>query len=384
MDQDRPEEVQHAGDRTEPEESTGSPAVEESPPELEWSLPAKIGFIFTGVVLPTICLLIYGSGIIGPYVSWQTGEISDYARLLLTTKPSLPFYPFLLYCMASMTCMIVQPQRYAQRFMARLGIYTGVGIAVQYFILLGLQLSEPSLLIGFVFVPMLALVLWGCAWLISWLDSDHITNFPLVIRAILGVVASLFLVCGCIPPIPLVCSTTWALIAYSMMSWRLLHRGGRGPWQFSLAQLFAFVTWLAAYFGAWRMSVMLMLTEYAKLPTTPPEGCYICTAAARGHRWFVGLQAVRADANNVYRINDQTRYLKAAEITLAATCPRMHRLTRAVYDRVGPVAARLLVHPLAADVAYLAMKPAEWAARAFFAAAMPEASRLARRLYRGP
>ena len=130
------------------------------------------------------------------------------------------------------------------------------------------------------------------------------------------------------------------------------------------------------------MSVNLMLIEYAKLPTTPPDDCYVCTAAARGHSWFVGSRVICEDANDVLRINNQTRYLKAAEIVLAATCPRLHRLARTVYNCVGPEAAKLLAHPLAADAAYLTLKPAEWAARAFLAVVLPQASRLAQQLYR--
>ncbi len=386
MEQDRPEEVQHAEDGNEAEELIGTPVVEEALPEWKWMPMSKAGYIFTGVILPIICFLLVGSGFPSPLAGWQTGELSDYCQLLLFSLEScLPFYPFLLYAMACMTCMVVRPERYSQQFMVRLGIYMGVGLALQYFILLVLTIPEP---VDFTRFPLLAIFLWGGAWLIAWLLFRRGVNGTVINLSRVAVIAAIIMVCVFIPSlcfwIALVSSTTWAIIAYSMMSWRLLRRGGRGPWQFSLAQLFVFVTWLAAYCSAWRMSVMLMLAEYAKLPTSPPERCYVCTAAARGHRWIVGSQAVRADANNVYRINDQTRYLKAAEITLAATCPRMHHLARAVYDRMGPPAARLLVHPLAADAAYLAMKPAEWAARAFFAAALPEASRLARRLYRRP
>jgi len=35
-----------------------------------------------------------------------------------------------------------------------------------------------------------------------------------------------------------------------------------------------------------------------------------------------------------------------------------------IYDRIGPRLARRLRHPLAADLAFLSLKPAEWATRA--------------------
>jgi hypothetical protein len=51
--------------------------------------------------------------------------------------------------------------------------------------------------------------------------------------------------------------------------------------------------------------------------------------------------------------------------------PRTHRSLRAFYDGVAPPLAARLRHPLAADLAYLSLKPAEWAVRAAFAAAAP-------------
>ena len=396
MEQDRPEEIQHIQGGYEPEESARAPAGEEAPPEWEWSPMTKIGFIFAGVIVPISCFGLVGLGFSPFDAHWQSEKLSDYCRLLFSLESCLPFYPFILYPMTCISYMVFWPRQSARRFVVRFGVYTGVAISLQYIILIGLALDDDWLGVVFFAVGQLAvsIIMLGGIWSTRYIyykydkvDSDG-SRPHFFLAYVLRPVGLLLVLFHLIPP---VCSyfstfysTTWSLIAYSMMSWRLLRRNGREPWQFSLAQLFVFVTWLAAYCSAWRMSIMLMLAEYAKLPTTPPERCYVCTAAARGHRWFVGSQAVRTDTNNVSWLNDQTRYLKAAEITLAATCPRMHRLARAVYDRMGPPAARLLVHPLVADAAYLAMKPAEWAARAFFAAAMPEASRLARRFYRGP
>ena len=76
------------------------------------------------------------------------------------------------------------------------------------------------------------------------------------------------------------------------------------------------------------------------------------------------------------------RYLKAFELVWARVAPRGHRLCRRCYDRLGPAAAAMLVHPLAADLAYAALKPAEWTARAALAALVPRGGERARRLYR--
>ena len=180
----------------------------------------------------------------------------------------------------------------------------------------------------------------------------------------------------------LLCSTPWAIASYAVMAVYVFRNSGVKRLQFSLAQLLAVVTWLAAYLGAWRTSFIWMLQEYAKLPTTPSEHCYVCTAAARGHRRLVGAEEYTAPDGTIHRVNDQMRYLKAAELLLASTSPPVHRVARRVYDRIGPILAAGLVHPLLGDVVYLSLKPPEWLSRAGLALVLPGRRPLIRRIYR--
>ena len=115
-----------------------------------------------------------------------------------------------------------------------------------------------------------------------------------------------------------------------------------------------------------------MLHEYSRLPTSPPDDCYVSTAAARGHRSLVRSREHVSRGGNVYVVNAQMRYLKAAELLLASVSPAAHRGCRLMYDRVGPVLASALVHPVLADAAYLGLKPAEWLARGVLALVLPE------------
>jgi len=184
----------------------------------------------------------------------------------------------------------------------------------------------------------------------------------------------------------LVCATPWAVAAYGSMAFCLLRNRNvyrRPRVQFSLMQLLGFFTWLGAYLGAWRLSVMWMLQEYAKLPTEPPHDCYVCTAAARGHRRLVGTEVVASRGGASHLVNDQMRYLKAAELVLASITPDGHRVCRRLYDRVGPMLAGLLVHPVLADLAYLTLKPPEWTARAALRVLLPGCGAVVGRMYRG-
>lgn len=243
-------------------------SAEAVPPEWKYSQPLSAGYLYAGVILPVICLIAFGTGIFGPNVNWPSGSISDYGMLLLKVKPSLPFYPFLLYCMVCMTAMAIAPWRYSQWFSIRLGIYTGVILAIQYYILLGFILSKEF---GLISVTIFAVLLFGCAWLIKWFSFDAKPRSLLFFLSFLMDLGMIVLLLTCFPLFylffnPMLCSTTWAVIAYVMLSWRLLRRNKKDSWQFSLAQLFIFISWLAAYFSAWRISVTLMLEEYAKLP----------------------------------------------------------------------------------------------------------------------
>ncbi len=131
-------------------------------PVWRWSWPSRVALLFTGVILPVICFAIDV-----PFrPDWQSGNLGDYAKLLLLHKPACPFYPLLLYCMACMTLMIFKPARFSRRFIVRLGIYSGVLVAIQYWVVFGLALGEganiPESLLAFLFMSTFATAIpWG-------------------------------------------------------------------------------------------------------------------------------------------------------------------------------------------------------------------------------
>jgi hypothetical protein len=125
-----------------------------------------------------------------------------------------------------------------------------------------------------------------------------------------------------------------------------------------------------------------MLEEYSRLPKNAPPTCFVCTAAAKGHPSVVRSQRYIACDAAVYAVNDQLRTLKAFELLLAHVSPRGHRVCRWAYDRVGPLLAAILCHPLLADLGYFALKPVEWFARSVLAVAIPGARISIQGLYR--
>ena len=309
------------------------------------SKPVGLATLFAGVVLPLICFAISYPD----RPDWQSGQPTAYAQLLLAHKESAPLYPFLLYCMTSMVLLFANPARFRENAWVRFGIFSGVLVAAEYWVLF--QVAFGISMIWQVLGSALAAFLpWG-----TWQFSGLLFRERRV--WILGG-ASVFLLAfaAVFPPviiIPLWCSTPWALAAYVATSFRLI-RGSETRFRFSLAQLLGFVSWFAAHCSAWRLSYVLMLQEYSRLPITPPERCFVCSAVAGGHRRVVRGEEYFAPSGTAYRVNDQLRVLKAFELLLTSISPRGHLACRWIYDRLGPRLAAMLLHPLFADAAYFA------------------------------
>ena len=372
--------------------STSSPFLDR-PTVWRWSLIAKITFMAVGVVLPILCFAVaLFTNILMP--SWQSGQLGVYASLLLKAPSAVVFFPFLLYCMMSMTAMVFRPAPNSKRFWVRLGIYSGVLLAFQYHLVLSIsaiQLDGAGILFFFL-APVIAAIIWLVLYNLVLFFQGIRSNpqYPKIVLLSNVFLAFLIATFVAYPTlffiliiVPFFFATSWCILAYATMTWHLLHRHREARWQFSLAQLLAVVGWVAAYCGSWRWSINLVLVEYAKLPTEAPHDCYVATAAARGHRRLVGTQPVNKISGQTFLANNQMRYLKAAELVLKTTCPTIHLWCRAVYDRLGPRLASWLVWPVLADVAYLALKPAEWTARGVLLLILPGGGAVVRRLYRG-
>ena len=124
-----------------------------------------------------------------------------------------------------------------------------------------------------------------------------------------------------------------------------------------ISKVFAFsLAWLSALAATVYAKIIAARQAYDALPDTPPEGCFIVTAAARGNRRFVGSTPNPATGRME---NAQLARMRAFERYLIANHPAAHRLLRKAYNRVGPAVARRIRRPLVADLAYVLIKPLE-------------------------
>ena len=258
-------------------------SVEPTGPRAEVSWRLRFVWAFAGVLLPTVCFVI-GFPI---QPSWQSGNVEDYAALLLSHEASLPLYPLLLGCMTSLSLLSAQPARFAKSRWVWLGIFSGVVLAVEYWLVFQATMGVTGTGTWFPkrylqTVPLSAIIIavpWFGGRLLIYGLSLLPANGRMVVVAgllVLMPVAFPYLAVLC-----LFCSTPWAVAAYgSAAVWLVRQR--KSPYlRYTLAQLLAAVTWLAVNFAAWRTAYEVMLVKYASLPLTAPD-CFVCTRQPRG------------------------------------------------------------------------------------------------------
>jgi len=358
------------------------------------SWPVRIGLLGSGLVVPIVSLRI-ARELSAP--AWQSGEVSAYASLFLANT-ALVFSPFLAYAIGAFVLVLFVGDRAARHFAVRFGVYSGMVLCLQFILaalaaiggnqggsgsdsvlVLACGLGGTLIPLGLVWVAIKITRRWGNHWIWRFLGCAELV-FTVTVVLAPSPVEIVTTVAYATLAVALIAAPFWALATYVGVSVFVYRQyGGRG--QYRLSNAMCLMTWLATYLGTLRISVTRAVEQYALLPTTRPDNCYVSTAAARGHPALVRSQRWLAPDGTVMAVNWQMRRLKAAELALAAVSSRLHAVLRGGYDRVGPRLAGWLSHPLAADAAYLSLKPAEWVAAMMLRALVPNFNSLASRLY---
>ncbi|MCA9216346.1 MAG: hypothetical protein KDB27_24930 [Planctomycetales bacterium] len=323
----------------------------------------RFKFFVTGVAIPLICLLCSEMLMSTPTQPWQSGELEHHMVLLLVWPANGPFLPLILYSAVCMAWWTIKPNS-AERLIVRFGIYTGVILSIHFLVVLAVATSTlPMILIA---APIYAFGLATVAFTVSylWRRGKRFSIKHLIgLTAIVGIVAAL---ARRDPQIQrtlmgTIASVTFALVAGPMLNLVTYIRAAievrRSGTNGQRLLVFSGIAWLVAWAGAWRASIELMFIEYAKLPTTNPN-CYVSSAAAHGHRRFVG-----AAIQNGTTANMQMCRLKLLEFGLRAASPLLHRSIRETYDMYGPLLAKTCRQNVwFADTTYLLLKPIEYIA----------------------
>ena len=243
--------------------------------------------------------------------------------------------------MISLGLLTAVPDRFAENRWVRLGIYFGVVLSIEYWLLFLAADPYPGTARSFPWMYLQGVFLSGIAVAAPWLVclliicskrlSTHVQVFAVAVLIIVAVLGFPFAAVLC-----LLCSTPWAVACYGSAAIWLVRRRRDLHFRCTLAQLLSAITWLAVNFAAWRTAYQLMLAKYVTLPTTPPQDCFVCSAAARGHSIVVRSTSLHCADGRQVVVNDQLRAFKAFEPLILLLSPVVHRAMRRVYNRVGP------------------------------------------------
>lgn len=348
---------------------TTSPVSESAFRPLSWW--ARSAFIFAGILIPIGSHLLSLSG--APTAPlWQTGELGDKLSFILSPQAGFVFYPLMIYAIACLTLYLIFDSDKRVAFWVQLGIYGGVPVALWYSIVLDITIidspGEILLVIGQFGGPLAIYVLLRFfEWLhrktiipIGWYIIAIIVVGGILVGCVFDPDSTLGLVVGGPMVASLTCGPVWAFLVYTYASLRLL-RDPRNPGQLETLEKLSGVLYFAYAFAACPISVLFSLNKYSSLPTQPVSQCYVVTAAARGHRRFVGSKIELIDGIEL-PINTQLSRLWAFERLLKQTWPQGHHTLRFIYDGIGPKLAARVSNPWLADMAYLSLKPVEWTA----------------------
>ncbi|MGN6544148.1 MAG: DUF6688 family protein [Aureliella sp.] len=324
-----------------------------------------------GAMMPLICFAFTTRGA-GPFHEWQSGNFSAYAAQLLRPSAWLPFTLWLSFSIVALSCWAFQPSS-ARHWWVRLGLYSGVILALQYWVIVVSCTSVVTLIMSAFVLPVVftvSILLEALAKNCKRFQIWHL--LCLTSLAAVGAAVFRFLPENLIEPALFMClvalaaAPTLCLIAYVRAAWAV-STSTRSQLDKPYRFIGAFVCWLLGWLISWRFAVQAMFDEYSRLPVNPPN-CYFANAAAHAHQWLGGRrglperrQFLAENAQVVFAEATLTmKRLKFLELALLATAPRVHRFIRRYYDRWGKPAARYCSrHVWFADLTCVGLKPVE-------------------------
>ena len=330
----------------------------------------RFKFFASGFLFPLVCLIVIATTAGASFSAtapWQSGRLQDYITVLIRPPGIFWFYPFLFYSMCCLVLWCINPIRFSNSQPIRLGLFSGVFLAFAFMVLLSIVTAFVGQVMALFVMTGLAAVTWLLTRIAGKLIRFSILNL-MVLTTIVALLLTigmsrglnsddaarsvsivLLFVCGAAPTTALVAFVRVSVAAFAIST---KDSGSR------FLRLGLWIGWMLSGATSTRFAVETMLDEYSRLPTTNPN-CYICSAAAYGHRALVG------SSKNEHGgwVNLQMKRCKFLELVLLAICPGLAVALRQLYDVAGPALARACrINPFFADLTYLLLKPIEMTA----------------------
>jgi uncharacterized protein DUF6688 len=307
------------------------------------------------------------------FVKLLYNEIMKTFYLVLTEPVNHPFFVFCFIVLIISTGFAL-PAAYKHRtwksfFLGILFFFLGILLPLFVFVLSGALIPEGKDECGSGWlscfhagkIALIPLVLWACASFYVIQILKPVNKYPPWV--VLGIFMGSIISC--------ICSFYGGLF-----------NGSRFGSQFLIVPFYVAIWYSVLFFRAkdnaqigfrfylftllgsipfWVMSIILSRKKYLSLPEHAPE-CFIVTAANNGHTSIVGpfMEINRRGVNR--KANRQLLTFWKFENIWQHRSPRSHRIFRCIYNRLGPVIAKRVTTPFAADVVYLLIKPFEFLA----------------------
>ena len=275
-----------------------------SPSSPTYSKLQKSLIVFFGVILPIGTFILHNTHNNGPFFpEYDDKTIWTWLKLAYSPGVQVYFYPLILFSMVAIRFEI-----YGRS--VRQSPWTTTGLCCGT-ILSGIFTA------WYFFTPVYSISFFGAIFL----KTFHMKDLPAVL---------LFVFAGIAPHA--------AFVTY--LATLIRHLRNRRKQQESVSSSLFTPTVITSSLGltSLTLAILKMRELHAALPQNPPN-CYLATIAARGAPSH--YQTIIRSSSGDFSVTRQLRIFKAWEIAVMTLFPRIHRLLRGYYDRLGPPLARM-------------------------------------------
>ena len=337
---------------------------------------------FGGILLPIIAIALHRMSENSlTYPDFQSGRLGDKLAFALQLEAMWPVYPLMGFSFFAMSLVLFDEVKYAPSPIVLLGIFSGGLIGSWFHFLISSRMPAIELLYFHLVPIVVVFMIWATQRLSRRVAAQGYSllrisvAIALAIDLIATTVSAIYNPNSLVPLLVLLSplfvmlasvyfATAFGVFSYGFVFVRMVtiyhpqHRFSLGTF------LLLWFPWFALFFAAIRFSIVRSLQVYATLPTQPNK-CFVVSAAANGHPFIVRSKRIWITDTESCVINRQLLVFKSFEIAMGVIFPTGHRWFRAIYNRIGPMIASLIVSPYTADLLYILLKPAEWIAETF-------------------
>ncbi len=334
---------------------------------------ARVLAVVFGVAYPIAGLVMNQTpGEMTVMVDWQNGEPLSWVTMTPMAPAVVPLLPFLLFGWICMVWSAISPATAKRSVTAWAGLGTGVLMGLQFTLVVAIGQADGAVTGGAGMLGVQAIGFAGAAFLlwIALLASRHpLKDAPVWVFVLIGFVLFILVLAVTykagvgglsIVLLPLLLAVLVAapasIAAFLVAGYMLTRHDRRDELAPSRRIWFILSLIAAANLLAWIVVRLQAWSLYKQLPTTPPQYCFVATAASG---------SARSRRTN----HRQLRTLQTFESLVAARHPSLHQRLRGPYNLAGPGVAEMTKRLKLEGVVHALLRPVETVAAMLIASA---------------